>query len=87
MHLYYFTNRRRAKDTIMLILSRYGTENITVFVHDGNVYVNFDGTMPDNDVAILMHYAEQCPKKIEEVLKLDEITELYRGSGISKFRV
>lgn len=86
MHLYIFTNRRRAKDTILLIAQKYGTNGMTVFIREGNVYVAINGNIPKDDIDILMHYAERCDKKIEAVLNLEEITELYKSTGISKFR-
>lgn len=86
-NLFYFTNRRRAKDSIMLIADKYGTDSMTVFVRNENVYIAFNGNVPHDDIDILMHYAEQCQENIEEVLKLEEITELYKGNGIKKFRV
>lgn len=86
MHLYIFTNRRRAKDTILLIAQKYGTNGMTVFIREGNVYVAVNGNIPKDDIDILMHYAETCDKKIEAVLNLEEITELYKGIGIERFR-
>jgi len=87
MHLYSFSNRRRAKDTIMLIADKFGTNDMMVFVRESMVYIQFNGNISQDDIDLLMHYAEPCQKNIEGVLNLDEITELYRGIGIMKFRV
>ena len=83
--LYCFTNRRRAKDAIMLVADRYGTEGTIVFIREGLVYVDTADTMPD--LSTIMHYAELCQGKVEDFLKLEEIEELYREDGIRKFRV
>lgn len=83
--LYVFTNRRRAKDTIMLLADKYGTDDTTVFVREGLVYVDISDNTPD--INLIMHYAEPCQGGIESFLKLEEIDELYKGEGIRKFRV
>lgn len=85
MSLYCFTNRRRAKDTIMLLADKYNTEDMTVFVREGLVYVDVGDTIPDLNT--IMHYAELCQGKVEDFLKLEEIEELYKDVGILKFRV
>ena len=85
MSLYCFTNRRRAKDSIMLIANRYGTDDITVFVREGLVYVDISNTIPD--LGLIMHYAELCQGGIESFLKLEVVEELYKDEGIRKFRV
>lgn len=84
--LYCFTNRRRAKDAIMVIADRYGTEDTTVFVREGLVYVDVSDTYTDV-VSLIMHYAEPCQGGLENFLKLEEVEELYKGDGIRKFRV
>ena len=83
--LYCFTNRRRAKDTIMLIVDRYGVEEMTVFVRETLVYVEVADAVPD--LKTIMHYAELCQGKVEDFLRLEEIEELYKDEGIRKFRV
>jgi hypothetical protein len=83
--LYVFTNRRRAKDSIMLIADKFGTDGTTVFVREGLVYVDADDAIPD--VGLILHYAEPCQGGVENFLVLDEIEELYRCDGIRKFRV
>ena len=83
--LYVFTNRRRAKDAIMLIADRFGTEDMTVFVREELVYVDVSNTTPD--LNLIMHYAEPCQGGLEDFLKLEEVEELYKGDGIRKFRV
>lgn len=83
--LYCFTNRRRAKDSIMLIADKYTTEDITIFVREGLVYVDIGDTIPD--LGLIMHYAELCQGKLEDFLRLDELEELYKDRGILKFRV
>ena len=85
MKLYCFTNRRRAKDTIMLLNDRYESDDLLVFVKEGLVYVNVPDNIPDLDT--IMHYAELCSGSVENFLKLEDIEELYKGRGISKFRV
>ena len=85
MSLYIFTNRRRAKDAIMILAEKASVDDITIFVRDGLVYVNVDADVPN--LGVIMHYAQICPDEIEKFLKLEEITELYRGDGILKFRV
>lgn len=86
--LYVFTNRRRAKDAIMVLLERYVTEGLTVFVREGLVYVDIDLTYADQiNIALIMHYAQLCQGGIEHFLDLEKITELYRKDGIQKFRV
>ena len=85
--LYCFTNRRRAKDTIMLLAEKYDVEDVTVFVREGLVYINVDNTLNIiQDLGTIMHYAELCQGKLEDFLKLEEIEELYKDSGIRKFR-
>lgn len=83
--LFSFSNRRRAKDSIMLILDRYGEDNMTVFVQEEMVYV--DIPIPTTDIGVVMHYAEQVNQDISDVLSLDDVTELYKGHGIKKFRI
>ena len=83
--LYCFTNRRRAKDTVMLIADKFGTEDMTVFVREELVYVDVSNTIPD--LGTIMHYAEPCQGGLEDFLKLEEVEELYKGDGIRKFRV
>ena len=83
--LYVFSNRRRAKDSIMLIADLYGTDDVTVFVREELVYVDIDNTIPD--LGTVMHYAELCQGKLEDFLKLEELEELYKNEGIRKFRV
>lgn len=83
--LYVFTNRRRAKDTIMLLADKFGTGDTTVFVREGLVYVDIADAIPD--INLIMHYAEPCQGKIEDFLKLEEVEELYKNEGIRKFRV
>jgi len=83
--LYTYTNRRRAKDAIMLIADKFGTDDICVFVREGLVYVDITDSIPDMN--LIMHYAELCQGKIEDFLRLDEVEELYKGDGIKKFRV
>jgi len=86
--LYVFTNRRRAKDVIMLLADKYDTEDMTVFVREGLVYVDIGDTfnvIPD--LGTIMHYAELCQGQVEDFLKLEEIEELYKDNGIRKFRV
>lgn len=85
MSLYCFTNRRRAKDTIMLLCDKYSVDDITVFVREGLVYVDVGDTVPDLDT--IMHYAELCQGKMEDFLKLEELEELYKDEGIRRFRV
>ncbi len=77
--IYCFSNRRRAKDTIMLILDKYGEDSMTVSVSDGLVYVDLDEVIPDVDT--VMHYAALTNAKPVT------FTELYRGVGLAKFRV
>lgn len=83
--LYVFTNRRRAKDSIMLVADKYGVSDMTVFVREGLVYVDISDSIPD--LGLIMHYAELCQKKVEDFLRLEEIEELYKDEGIRKFRV
>lgn len=85
--LYVFTNRRRAKDSIMLIADRYSVEDMTVFVREGLVYVDISNALTAPDLGLIMHYAELCQGKVEDFLKLEEIEELYKDEGIRKFRV
>lgn len=82
--LYCFANRRRAKDTIMLIANRYGVDDMTVFVKESLVYVDIGNNIPD--VGLIMHYAELCQGGIENFLKLEDMEELYKDRGILKFR-
>lgn len=85
MGLFVFSNRRRAKDSIMLIAERYGTDGTTVFVRESLVYVDIGDSIPD--IATIMHYAQACTQPIEDLLKLEEVEELYKNQGIKKFRV
>lgn len=84
MSLYCFTNRRRAKDSILLLAYKYGTDDMTVFVRDELVYVDIGNSIPD--LATVMYYAELCQGKLEDFLKLEELEELYKDRGILKFR-
>lgn len=83
--LYVFTNRRRAKDSIMLVADKYGTDDVTVFVKESLVYVDIG--KPLTDVSVIMHYANLCNGSIEDFLKLEDVEELYKDRGIYKFRV
>jgi len=83
--LYCFTNRRRAKDSIMLVANKYGTEGMTIFVKEDLVYVDVADSVPGLDT--IMHYAELCHGGLENFLKLEDIEELYKDRGILKFRV
>ena len=86
--LYCFTNRRRAKDSIMLLVDEYGTDDVTVFVRESLVYVDVgDKATTIPDLTTIMHYAELCQGNLEDFLKLEDVEELYKGEGIKKFRV
>lgn len=82
--LYEFTNRRRAKDAITVITDKYGYAGLTVFVRDGLIYV--DVSAIHDDISTIMHYAVDGGN-IGDTLVMDEITELYKGIGIRKFRM
>lgn len=84
--LYRFSNRRRAKDTILLILDEYKPDGMVVFVQDEMVIVDPGKSIPDDDIPVVMHYAEAVPD-VDYDMSLDKITELYRGQGLGKFRV
>lgn len=86
--LYKFTNRRRAKDTVMLICDRYpdDIDKVMAFVQQGMVYVGFDG-VDWNDVDTIMHYGELSNKSIDVIFDLTTVIEAYRGEGLRHFRV
>ena len=80
-----FSNRRRAKDTIMLVLDKYGEDKITVFIQEDMVFIDDGDVIPSDDIDILMHYATKVDESTID-MSLDNITELYRGNGLAKFR-
>jgi uncharacterized membrane protein len=82
--LYEFTNRRRAKDAITTLTDKYGYNGLTVYVHDGLIYVDVTGI--HDDITTIMHFAVDGGN-IGDSLNMDEITELYKGIGIRKFRM
>jgi pyruvate dehydrogenase complex dehydrogenase (E1) component len=84
--LYSFSNRRRAKDTIMLILDKYDSNGMTVFVRDEMVFIDPGHEFPQEDIDILMHYAQSVNEELYD-LSLGNITEFYRGRGLQRFRV
>ena len=84
--LYSFANRRRAKDTVMLIITEYGTDGMMVFVQDEMVIIDPGHTVPEDKLGVIMHYAEPVEEGAYD-LSLGTITELYRGQGLSKFRI
>lgn len=84
--LYSFSNRRRAKDTIMLLIDKYNDNDASVFVRDEMVLVDPGTSIPHDDIDIVMHYAQPVPEDLYD-LSLGNITEFYRGSGLHKFRV
>lgn len=86
--IYRFSNRRRAKDAIMQVAQVYGTRGLTVFVRQELVFVDItNNSIPSPSLDTIMYYADQIKLDISEVMVLDEITELYRESGVDKFRV
>ncbi len=91
MQTYYFTNRRRAKDVIMLFRDENATDGLIVFVRAGLVYLRVDEksipTKIEQQLDAILHYAELDDKPIEDLLQLDQITELYQKDGIARFRV
>ena len=91
MSTYYFTNRRRAKDSIMMLDDLHASDGITVFVRDGMVYLDVDKSIAEGELkpqlGAILHYAECATEPIENLLQLDKITELYKGGGIQKFKV
>ena len=79
-----FANRRRAKDTILTIIERYGVEGMTVFVRDEMVYIS----APDKpDMKAIMHFGSPLPVNPEDLLRWEKVTEYYREEGVWKFRV
>lgn len=85
--LYVFTNRRRAKDSIMLIADKYGVDDMTVFVMESLVYVDIGDSISPQDIGLIMHYAEPCQGKLEDTLRMEDVEELYKNVGIRKFRI
>jgi len=91
MSTYFFTNRRRAKDAVMLLVDEKQHDGLTVFVSNSIIYLDFDpavlqGLLKDQ-LPTILHYAVAETRPIEQLLQLDHITELYRGDGLAKFRV
>ncbi|MFA6359002.1 MAG: hypothetical protein WCY09_10190 [Candidatus Omnitrophota bacterium] len=91
MSTYYFTNRRRAKDTIMLLVDEHVSDGVTVFVRDSIVYLDIEKSVTEGKLAqsmsAILHYAESAQESIENLLQLDKITELYKADGLAKFKV
>ena len=91
MSTFSFTNRRRAKDSVMVLADKRQTAGVIVFCRDGLVYLNFNenviGDELKSQLDTLLHFAEESTESIEELLQLDRITELYRGDGVVKFKV
>lgn len=86
--IYRFSNRRRAKDAIMQVAQAHGTGNMLVFVRQELVWIDVNGKNIDADtLAAIMYYADALDMDISDAMILDEITELYRESGVEKFRV
>lgn len=93
MATYYFTNRRRAKDAVMLLVDEHATDGLTVFISEGVVYLDFDpvhvaGNLTDS-LGVVLHYAETSSQSLSDIFTQhpEKITELYRGEGLIKFRV
>jgi hypothetical protein len=83
MALYQYTNRRRAKDDVLHLVNTRGDDDITIFVQQGMVYVE-TGTYVNSDQ--IMYWGNRMNQGIDEVRDLEEVTELYHGSGINRFR-
>jgi len=88
--MYSFTNRRRAKDAIMLICDQYpeDTGSVTAFVQSGVIYVD-TADMVWLDKSTIFHYAEPVSgqRKLTDVFDITEVIEVYRGDGLRRFRV
>jgi len=69
----------------MTIVDNYGTDDLTVFVKDTNVYVSVDGAI--TAINTIMHFAEPCKDGMDVIFDPDSVTELYKGAGIIKFKV
>lgn len=89
--IYSFTNRRRAKDAIMLLADKYGLDEsgkIAVYIKDGMVYVGIDDGSKIHDLDAIMHYAIITNIESErDFFAGGHVGEVYRGMGIRKFRV
>jgi hypothetical protein len=86
--IYFFTNRRRAKDALTTLLETRGSDNLTVFVREETVYVHVTSETEIDSLPVIMHYAElETKKTIDDLMDLDSITELYKGTGIRRFRI
>lgn len=73
-----YTNRRRAKDSILAYAERHGIEGIQVVVsEDGMVYIQ----TPDGDEA-LFHFGIPTMLDLETV----KASEVYKGEAVRKFK-
>ena len=74
-----YTNRRRAKDSILAYAERHGVDGIQVVVsEDGMVYVE----VPDGDEA-LFHFG--LPTLVD--LEMAKVSEIYKGEAARRFKV
>lgn len=83
--LYAFTNRRRAKDAIMIIRETKGDQGISILVKEGLVYIEVDPSFPA--LTSVMHFSELCLVSDIHDLLDDKVEEYYHNRGIAKFRV
>lgn len=87
--LFSYTNRRRAKDAAMLICDQYSndTDNVTVFIMSGVIYIDTDGCNWA-DIKTIFHYGSFVPNRnLSDVFEISQATEVYRGEGLRHFRV
>jgi len=88
--VYAFTNRRRAKDALLAVTEQKGDEGITILVREGMIYIGIYQGFPE--LSGIMHFGEPCIVTIDELMVRchdvdSNVTELYRGAGLSRFRV
>lgn len=75
-----FTNRRRAKDALIIYQEHYGDEGVSVLVtQDGMVYIQVPD-QPGND--FIFHFGE-----LALMDKIVHLVEEYHGESARKFRV
>jgi len=86
-HIYVFSNRRRAKDSVLAASEIIGNKPLQVMVKDEMVYACITQDMEADDVSMLMHYGVLVQVSWQELLVDQKATEIYRHDGIRRFRV
>lgn len=77
-----FSNRRRAREALLIIGEKYGYEDAWALVRDGLVYV-FAPDAPDMET--ILFFGVAIPDSPEMVKSWENVEEFYQGEAIRKF--